>query len=118
MKKKCDEYSKKYNLNFTLIATEAEKISSKFAKLDRAIYGKRKGITDKEHYTNSFYIPESTKISVENKVKLEAPYHAYTNGGHITYVSLGSLKENKAQELMKVLKIMKEQEIGYGAIIN
>ena len=116
MKQKCDEYCKKYNLNFTLIATESEKVSSKFVKLDRAIYGKRKGITDKEHYTNSFYIPESTKISVENKIKLEAPYHAYTNGGHITYVSLGSLKENKEQELMKVLKIMKEQEIGYGAL--
>ena len=116
MKQKCDEYCKKYNLNFTLIATESEKISSKFVKLDRAIYGKRKGITDKEHYTNSFYIPENTKISVENKIKLEAPYHAYTNGGHITYISQSLLKENKAQDLMKLLKIMKEQEIGYASL--
>ncbi len=116
MKQKCDEYSKKYNLNFTLIATESEKLASKFVKLDRAIYGKRKSITDKEHYTNSFYIPENTKISVENKIKLEAPYHAYTNGGHITYISQSLLKENKQQELMKTLKTMKNEGIGYASL--
>ena len=116
MRQKCDEYSKKYNLNITLLATESEKLSSKFVKLDKAIYGKRKGITDKEHYTNSFFVPENTKISLENKIKLEAPYHEYTNGGHIIYIPLNSLKENKMQELMKVLKIMKNEGIGYVAI--
>ena len=116
MRQKCDEYSKKYNLNFTLIATESEKLSSKFVKLDRAIYGKRKGITDKDHYTNSFYVPESTKISEETKIKLEAPYHEYTNGGHITYISINSLKENKAQDLMKTLKTMKNAGIGYASL--
>ena len=101
MRQKCDEYSKKYNLNITLLATESEKLSSKFVKLDKAIYGKRKGITDKEHYTNSFFVPENTKISLEN---------------NIIYIPLNSLKENNVQELMKVLKIMKNEGIGYVAI--
>ena len=64
MRKKCDEYSEKYNLNFNLVATPKEEISNKFIKLDQAIYGKLKGITDKNRYTNSFHIPEGYRISL------------------------------------------------------
>ena len=113
MSEKCDKYSKKYNLNFTLVATPSEKLAVRFAKLDRAIYGKIKGITDKECYTNSFHIPENAKISYESKIKLEAPYHSYTSGGHITCIKL---KEKSPDKVMQIVKLMKESGIGYGAI--
>ncbi len=74
---------KKYNLNFNLVATPKEEISNKFIKMDQAIYGKLKGITDKNRYTNSFHIPEGYRISTEDKIKIEAQYHSLTNGGHI-----------------------------------
>lgn len=110
MRKKCDEYSEKYNLNFTLMAAPEADLIGRFAKMDQAIYGKLKGITDKENYTNSFHIPNNYKISVENKIKLEAPYHSYTNGGHITCV------EVKTQDFMKTICQLKEQGIGYASI--
>ena len=88
MRKKLDEYSKEYNLNFSLIATPAEGLSGRFTNIDKAIYGKIKGVTDKDYYTNSFHVPVYYNISAVKKIQIEAPYHALTNGGHITYVEL------------------------------
>ena len=42
MRDKCDEYTKEYNLNFTLLATPAEGLSGRFVAMDRSIYGKIK----------------------------------------------------------------------------
>ena len=86
MRKKCDEYSEKYNLNFTCLATPAEGLSGRFVNIDRAIYGKIKGVTDRDYYTNSFHVPVYYNISIINKIKKEAPYHALTNAGHISYI--------------------------------
>lgn len=116
MRDKADEYSEKYTLNFALIATPAEGLSGRFLNIDKAIYGEIEGVTDKEYYTNSFHIPVSYKISAFKKIKIEAPYHDFTNGGHITYVELdGDLVKNQ-EAFMKVIKYMKETGIGYGAI--
>ena len=54
MREKCDEYSKKYNLNFTCLATPAEGLSGRFVNIDRDIFGKIPGVTDRAYYTNSF----------------------------------------------------------------
>ena len=113
MRKKCDEYTEKYNLNFNLMGTPSEELEEKFIKKDQAIFGKLKGITDKEGYTHSFHIPAEYAISVEEKIKIEAPYHNYTNGGHVTYVTLDS---NKIQDVAKTVRLMKKSGIGYGAI--
>ena len=86
MRKKMDEASKKYGLNFTLLATPAEGLSGRFVRIDRRKYGIIEGITDKEYYTNSFHIPVYFPINAYDKIKLEAPYHAFTNAGHISYV--------------------------------
>ena len=51
-------------------------------------YGVIEGVTDREYYTNSFHIPVYYDISAFDKIRLEAPYHALTNGGHITYVAV------------------------------
>ena len=64
MRKKMDEYSEKYNLNFTLLATPAEGLSGRFTAMDKAIYGKIKGVTDREYYTNSFHVPVYYKTTV------------------------------------------------------
>jgi len=57
MRNRCDDYCKEHNLNITLIATPAEGLSGRFVDIDKAIYGKIKGITDRAYYTNSFHIP-------------------------------------------------------------
>ena len=88
MRNKTDEYSRKYNLNFTLIATPAEGLSGRFVGIDKALYGRIKGVTDRAYYTNSFHVPVYYNISISDKIKKEAPYHYLTNGGHISYIEL------------------------------
>ena len=116
IREKCDENSKKYNLNFTCLATPAEGLSGRFVKIDQAIYGKIKGVTDREYYTNSFHIPVYYNISITGKIEHEAPYHEYTNGGHISYIELDGDTASNVDAFEKVIRIMKEAGIGYGAI--
>ncbi|MDD3392765.1 MAG: anaerobic ribonucleoside-triphosphate reductase, partial [Bacilli bacterium] len=113
---KADEYAQKYNLNFSVIGTPAEGLSGRFTQIDQAIYGTIKGVTDREYYTNSFHIPVYYNISIANKIKLEAPYHALTNAGHISYIELDGDTTENVEAFEKVIRIMKESGIGYGAI--
>ena len=88
MRKRMDDESEKTRLNFSLLATPAEGLSGRFVRMDKKIYGEIPGVTDREYYTNSFHIPVYYNISAFRKIKLEAPYHALTNGGHISYIEL------------------------------
>lgn len=116
MRKKTDEYSEKYNLNFTLLATPAEGLSGRFVNIDKAIYGKIKGVTDRNYYTNSFHIPVYYNITIAEKLHLEAPYHALTNAGHISYIELDGDPSENVEVFEKIVRVMKEEGIGYGAI--
>ena len=116
MRNKCNEFAKEYNLNFTLIATPAEGLSGRFVDIDKAIYGKIKGVTDRNYYTNSFHVPVYYNISIKNKLELEAPYHTLTNGGHISYIELDGDTVNNVEAFESVIRLMKESGIGYGAI--
>ena len=116
MREKCDEYSKEYKLNFTLLATPAEGLSGRFTKIDKAIYGKIKGVTDKPYYTNSFHVPVYYNTTISKKLKLEAPYHALTNAGHISYIELDGDTTENVEAFESVIRMMKEAGIGYGAI--
>ncbi len=116
MRNKADEFAKKYTLNFTLIATPAEGLSGRFVSIDRAIFGKIKGVTDREYYTNSFHIPVYYSISIADKIEIEAPYHALTNGGHISYIELDGNTASNVDAFESVIRLMKEAGVGYGAI--
>ncbi|MDF2557499.1 MAG: nrdD [Bacillales bacterium] len=116
MRKKTDEESKKHLLNFSLIATPAEGLSGRFVKIDRNLFGEIQGVTDREYYTNSFHVPVYYKIGAFDKIQIEAPYHALTNAGHITYVELdGDLSKN-LDAFEKVIRTMHQSGIGYGSI--
>ena len=116
MRDKADAYSEEYKLNFSLIATPAEGLSGRFTAIDKSIYGVIPGVTDREYYTNSFHVPVYYNISIKNKIKLEAPYHALTNGGHISYIELDGDPSDNIEAFERVVRIMKEEGIGYGAI--
>ena len=107
MRKKTEEFSKKYNLNFTLLGNQDKEVSKNFLEFDRVIFGRIKNVTDKESYTSSFELPENYDYST--KIKIEAPYHELTNGGHETLVY--------TDEIENAIKLMHENEIGYGKII-
>ena len=116
MRKNVDKFAKEYNLNFTLIATPAEGLSGRFVGIDRAIYGKIKGITDRNYYTNSFHVPVYYNTSIAHKIEVEAPYHKLTNGGHISYIELDGDTAQNTEAFESVIRLMKESGIGYGAI--
>jgi len=116
MRSKTDEYAEKYNLNFSLIATPAEGLSGRFTNIDKAVYGKLKGITDRDYYTNSFHVPVYYNIAVAKKLELEGPYHAFTNGGHISYVELDGDTAMNTEAFEKIVRLMHDNNVGYGAI--
>lgn len=116
MRSRMDQASKQYGLNFSLIATPAEGLSGRFVKLDKKRYGIIEGVTDREYYTNSFHIPVYFPISAFEKIKLEAPYHALTNGGHITYVEMDGDPLLNLKAFEKIVRCMHDSGIGYGAI--
>jgi anaerobic ribonucleoside-triphosphate reductase len=116
MRKRMDQETLKAGLNFTLIATPAEGLSGRFVRIDKEKYGVIEGVTDRDYYTNSFHIPVYYNISAFEKIKLEAPYHNLTNGGHISYVELDGDTTNNLQAFESVIRCMKESGIGYGSI--
>ncbi|KAL7713225.1 ATP-cone domain-containing protein [Entamoeba marina] len=112
----CDEASKKYTLNFSLLGTPAEGLSGRFVAYDAKKYGLIKGITDREYYTNSFHVPVYYPISAANKIKIEAPYHNLCNAGHITYVEVDGDPLKNLDAFEQIVRMMKESGIGYGSI--
>ena len=116
MRKRMDDAADKYKLNFSLIATPAEGLSGRFVRIDDKKYGKIPGITDRDYYTNSFHVPVYYDISAWEKIKKEAPYHALTNGGHISYIELDGDPTRNLDAFEQVVRCMKEAGIGYGSI--
>ena len=116
MRSRMDFFSKKYQLNFTLLATPAEGLSGRFVRIDREKYGVIEGVTDREYYTNSFHIPVYFPISAAEKIRLEAPYHALTNAGHITYVELDGDPLENLEAFEQIVRYMHDCGIGYGSI--
>ena len=116
MRDYCDRKSQELKMNVTLLATPAEGLSGRFIRMDQKRYGKLPGITDREYYTNSFHIPVWYPIPVYDKIRLEAPYHALCNAGHISYVELDGDTARNVEAFESVVRCMHDCGIGYGSI--
>ena len=116
LRTRCDKETKDRGLNITLIATPAEGLAGRFVKIDAERYGKLAGITDKEYYTNSFHIPVDFKINAFDKIRLEAPYHALTNAGHISYIEMDGNPLDNLEAFEKIIHYMYESGVGYGSV--
>ncbi len=116
MRQRMEDETAKRKLNFSLLATPAEGLSGRFVRIDREKYGVIAGVTDREYYTNSFHVPVYYPCSAFTKIKIEAPYHALTNAGHISYVELDGDPLQNLDAFEKIIRCMKESGIGYGSI--
>lgn len=116
MRRRMDEASNKYNLNFSLIASPAEGLSGRFISIDKKRFGIIEGVTDREYYTNSFHVPVYYPIGAFDKIKIEAPYHEMCNGGHISYVELDGDPVQNVEAFEAIIKCMAQSGIGYGSI--
>lgn len=112
----CDNASKIYGMNVTCLATPAESLSGRFVRMDKERYGIIPGVTDRDFYTNSFHIPVYHPVNAFRKIELEAPYHALTNAGHISYVELDGDPSKNIEAFERIIRHMKESGIGYGSI--
>ncbi|WP_018704621.1 anaerobic ribonucleoside-triphosphate reductase [Anaeromusa acidaminophila] len=116
MREICDEAAELYGLNITLIATPAEGLSGRFTKLDQKEFGVVPGVTDREYYTNSFHVPVHYTISAYEKIRIEGPYHKFTNAGHISYVEFSAPPLNNLNAVETLLRHMSECDFGYAGI--
>ena len=116
MREFCDKKSQEMTMNFTLLATPAEGLSGRFIRMDQQRYGRIPNVTDREYYTNSFHIPVWYPISAYEKIRLEAPYHALCNAGHISYVELDGDTAKNVEAFETVVRWMHDCGIGYGSI--
>ena len=116
MRQFCDDKSQAMKMNFTLLATPAEGLSGRFTRMDQKRYGTIPGVTDREYYTNSFHIPVWYPISAYDKIQKEAPYHALTNAGHISYVELDGDTAHNLEAFESVVRCMHDAGVGYGSI--
>ena len=116
MRKRMDEATKRTGFNYTLLATPAEGLSGRFVRMDKERYGEIPGVTDRDYYTNSFHIPVYYNISAFDKIKKEAPYHALTNAGHISYIELDGDPLKNLDAFEQVIRCMKESGVGYGSV--
>jgi ribonucleoside-triphosphate reductase len=109
-------YKTKYNLNFSVLATPAEGLSGRFTRMDRERFGTIQGVNERDYYINSFHVDVKEPISILDKIRKEAPFHKQTLGGHITYVELDGEAKKNISSILKIVKVMKDEEIGYGSI--
>ena len=116
MRQYLDARSERTHMNYSLLATPAEGLSGRFVRMDKKRYGLIPGVTDKDYYTNSFHIPVYYNISAYEKIRKEAPYHALTNAGHISYVELDGDTANNLEAFESIVRCMHDCGIGYGSI--
>ena len=116
MNERCKHWGKTLGLNISVIATPAEGLSGKFVKRDRVDFGVIKDVTDRDYYTNSNHLPVWFKCTMEEKLKIEAPYHPMTPAGHIAYLEVDGDPEKNVLAVEQMVNLMRKYEVGYGSI--
>ncbi|MGN0214287.1 MAG: anaerobic ribonucleoside triphosphate reductase [Muribaculaceae bacterium] len=116
MRDRANDFSERYQHNFSILATPAEGLSGRFTKGDRKKFGVVPGVTDKDYYTNSNHVPVYYHCSPRHKAEVEAPYHDLTRGGHIFYVEIDGDATHNPEAVMQIVDIMDKYNIGYGSV--
>ena len=116
MRDKANEFSERFQHNFSVLATPAEGLSGRFTRLDKKKFGIIPGITDKDYYTNSNHVPVYYKCTPKHKAEIEGPYHDLTRGGHIFYVEIDGDATHNAEAIMAIVDLMDKYNIGYGSV--
>ena len=116
LKELATEFSDRYDLNYSVLATPAEGLSGRFTKMDRRKYGTILGVTDRDYYTNSNHVPVWYKCTAEQKARVEAPYHELTRGGHIFYIELDGDATHNPDSIEAVVDLMDKYNMGYGSV--
>ena len=116
MRDRINDFSERYQHNYSVLATPAEGLSGKFTRRDRKDFGEIPGVTDKIYYTNSNHVPVYYKCSPKHKAEVEAPYHELTRGGHIFYVEIDGDATHNPEAIANVVDLMDKYNMGYCSV--
>ena len=111
-----EQFSERYNLNYSILATPSECLESKFLKRDKMKFGIIPGITDKKEYTNSNFIPELSIDTLEEKARIEGPYHELTKGGNLFSAEILKPEANTPENIQNLVDLMDKYNIGYAKV--
>jgi anaerobic ribonucleoside-triphosphate reductase len=111
------EYAKKvsdlYNLNFSCYASPVENTCKTMMKGLQNEFGTIENVTSRTYLTNSHHVPVWEKVSIFEKLNLEAPFCKYPTGGCITYVELDSAIIKNEQAIEDIVDYAMSLDIPY-----
>lgn len=116
LREKTDQYTREEKRNWTTFATPAESTAGTFQRANQKCYGIIKGVTDRAYMTNSSHVPVYYHINAFDKIKIEAPYHALCNAGHIAYIEMDGDPTKNIKVFEKLVRAMHDNDMGYFAI--
>jgi len=116
LRERTDAYTKAEKRNWTTFGTPAESTAGQFQRANRKIYGNIKGVTDRPYMTNSSHVPVYFPICAGDKIRIEAPYHALCNAGHIAYIEMDGDPTKNISAFEALVRAMHDADMGYFSI--
>ncbi|MBQ4403263.1 MAG: anaerobic ribonucleoside triphosphate reductase [Selenomonadaceae bacterium] len=116
LRERTDDYTKRERRNWTTFGTPAESTAGQFQRANRKVYGNIKGVTDRPYMTNSSHVPVYFPICAGDKIRIEAPYHAICNAGHIAYIEMDGDPTKNLSAFEALVRAMHDADMGYFSI--
>lgn len=116
LRRRTDEYAQVEHRNWTTFATPAESTAGSFQRANRKKFGIIKGVTDRDYMTNSSHVPVYYPIRAFDKIRIEAPYHALCNAGHIAYIEMDGDPAKNTAAFEQIVRAMHDANMGYFSI--
>jgi ribonucleoside-triphosphate reductase len=116
LRERTDDYTQKEHMNWSTFGTPAESTAGQFQRANQKVYGKIKGVTDRPYMTNSSHVPVYYPIKAIDKIRIEAPYHALENAGHIAYIEMDGDPTKNVKAFEAVVRAMHDADMGYFSI--
>jgi ribonucleoside-triphosphate reductase len=119
LKKRAIEFENETGLSFGVTRTPAESAAGRLAKKDYKAYaGIRKylkGDHPNVYYTNSTALDVAAPLSLSDRVRKEAMFHPYMDGGALTHIFLGEANPDPDALWALTKKISRETLAAYFA---
>lgn len=111
MRKVVDSFKAEHQLNFNLLASSGEFISGRFPEIDKQYFTHE--VISKDFYTNSFHVNVDSDLHPIEKIIIEGPFHAYANGGCISYVEFSSAPLNNTEAVSEIIQTGIDNGVNY-----
>jgi len=107
---KCKMYTQESKLNFILSETSKHRPLKKLMELDKAIYGIRKNVTDKDSYGRLEKLFEFKK-EITDDLKHLGEYQRLLTGGNFVKIELNKIA--KAKNVLEIINVAQENNVGF-----